>query len=117
MMRRLCLTVGLCAILAVPGFAQQGKNEGKGDAKLSGENTATSSNANDGDAAVSASAPRNLFAMPAPPKANPFPTAAAASSGSDEAPGLMVPKFELAAGYSYIHFNPCDPFASWNNHG
>jgi len=116
-MRRLCLTVGLCAILAAPGFAQQEKNGGKDDAKLSGESTATSSSANDADAAVSTPVSRNLFAMPALPKAKPFPAAAAASNGSDEAPGLMVPKFELAAGYSYIHFNPGDPFASWNNQG
>jgi hypothetical protein len=114
-MRRLCLTVGLCAILAVPGFAQQRKNDGKDDAKLSGESTATSNNPTDGDSAVTVPAPRTLFAMPATPKAKPFP--AAASNGSDEAPGLMVPKFELAAGYSYIDFHPGDPFESWNNHG
>src|SRR5437016_1599853 len=115
-MRRLCLTVGLCAILAAPGFAQQARNDGKDDAKLSGENTATNSNPTDGDAAVTAPAPRTLFAMPATPKAKAFP-APEANNSSDEAPGLMVPKFELAAGYSYIHFNPGDPFASWNTHG
>src|ERR1700720_4436548 len=121
-MRRLCLTVGLCAILAVPGFAQQNKNEGKDDAKLSGESGAPSNNVSNGDARVAAPAPRTLFAMPAAPKPKAFPaparTATAASGGgSDEAPGRLVPKFELAAAYSYIHLNPGDPFASWNNQG
>jgi hypothetical protein len=119
-MRRLCLTVVLCAILAVSGFAQQNKHQGKDDAKLSGGSGAPSNNVSDGDATVAAPAPRTLFAMPAAPKSEAFPapTATAASGGgSDEAPGRLVPKFELAAGYSYIHLHPGDPFASWNNHG
>ena len=40
-MRRLCLTVGLCAILAMPVFAQQGKDGAKDDTKLSGESSAS----------------------------------------------------------------------------
>src|SRR6476646_4215755 len=115
-MRRLCLTVGLCAILAVPGFAQQGKNDTKDDAKLSGESGATGNDNANGTTEVILPAPRTLFAMPAVPRATPFP-GPAGSSGSDEAPGRLKPKFELAALYSYIHFNPGDPFASWNNHG
>jgi hypothetical protein len=114
-MRRLCLTVGMCAVLALPAFAQQGKDEAKDAAKLSGESTASGGGASSGNAAVSAPAPRPLFAMPATPRPKPFP---AAASGSDEtAPGRLVPKYELAAGYSYISLNPGDPFASWNNHG
>jgi hypothetical protein len=127
-MRRLCLTVGMCAILAMPAFAQQGKDE----AKLSGESTsaaATAANDNGGDAATPAPAPaqtviklttRNLFALPEAPRATPFPgpNGAPADSGSgDEPPGRMVPKFELAAMFSYIDFHPGDPFDSWNNFG
>jgi hypothetical protein len=129
-MRRLCLTVGMCAILAMPAFAQQGKDE----AKLSGESAsaaATAANDNGGDGATPAPAPapaqtviklttRNLFALPEAPRATPFPGphGVPADSGSgDEPPGRMVPKFELAAMFSYIDFHPGDPFDSWNNFG
>jgi hypothetical protein len=129
-MRRLCLTVGMCAILAMPVFAQQGKNVSKDDTKVSGpsgESTvpvagATSTAASNGDAApVIAPAPRDLFALPAAPKATPFPgpTAAPADSGdsSSEAPGRLVPKYELAALFSYIAFHPGDAFDSWSSYG
>jgi hypothetical protein len=130
-MRRLCLTVGMCAILAMPAFAQQGKNAAKDDTKVSGPSGdersapvagATSTAASNGDAApVIAPAPRDLFALPAAQKATPFPgpTAAPADSGdsSSEAPGRLVPKYELAALFSYIAFHPGDPFDSWSSYG
>lgn len=119
-MRRLCLTVGLCAILAMPAFAQQGKDGAKDDTKLSGESTAgvTGGSNNSGNAAdaapVTRPAPRNLFALPAAPKPTPFP---ADSGSTDTPPGRMVPKLELAAGFSYIDFHPGDPFNSFGPKG
>src|SRR5216683_5957941 len=116
-MRRLCLTVGMCAMLAMPALAQQGKDE----AKLSGESTSVAAAANDNgrDVAtpapaptVTKPAPRNLFAMPAAPKATPFPgpTASPADNSSgDQPPGRLVPKYELAAMFSYIALHPGDP--------
>ena len=56
----------------------------------------------------------NWLALPEAPKPTPFP---AAASGSSEAPGRLTPRFELGAGYSYVNFNPGDPFSSFSNHG
>lgn len=116
-MRRLCLTVGLSAILALPVCARQ-KNDGANDgAKASAEN-AGASTANAPAAANAtngAPAPRSPFAVPEAPRAKPFP--AAASSSDEDAPGRLVPRFELAGMYSYINFNPGSPFNSFNNNG
>src|SRR5260370_32645926 len=57
---------------------------------------------------------RNVFAVPEAPRVTPFP---AASSGSSEAPGRQVPRYELAAGYSYVNFRPGSPFDSFSNQG
>jgi OmpA family len=113
-MRRLCLTVGMCAILAVPVFAQQGKDDGKDGAKVSDESGATS-NASGGTTTVALPSTQTLFAMPAVPRATPFPRAA--SSSDESAPGRLWPKWELAAMYSYVNFNPGNPFNSFNNNG
>jgi hypothetical protein len=125
-MRRLCLTVGLCAILAMPVFAQQGKDGAKDDTKLSGESSAsnTENSSNSGSVAVAAPAPRNLFALPEAPRPTPFPRAtpfpgptAASGDSTSEAPGRLVPKYELAAMFSYIDFHPGDPFNSFGPKG
>ena len=60
-------------------------------------------------------APRSVFAVAEAPRVTPFP--AAASGGTSEAPGRMVPRFEVSAGYSYTIFDPGSPFDSFNNHG
>src|SRR5260370_17899781 len=51
-------------------------------------------------------ASRNVFSVPEAPRVTPFP---AASSGSSEAPGRQVPRYELAAGVNYVHFCPRCP--------
>lgn len=56
----------------------------------------------------------NWLALPEAPKPTPFPAAEKANS---EAPGRLVPRFELGAGYSYVNFNPGDPFPAFGNHG
>jgi hypothetical protein len=57
--------------------------------------------------------------VPDAPKATPFPgpNGKADSDSTEEAPGRMTPKFELAAMFSYIALHPGDPFNSWNNYG
>jgi outer membrane protein OmpA-like peptidoglycan-associated protein len=57
---------------------------------------------------------RNILALPDAPRPTPFP---AAASGSDEPPGRLVPRFEIAGGFSYVNFNPGSPFDSFNNYG
>jgi outer membrane protein OmpA-like peptidoglycan-associated protein len=53
--------------------------------------------------------------MPEAPRAKPFPKAA--SSSDEKAPGRLVPRYELAGGYSYVNFDPGSPFDSFSNHG
>src|SRR5258707_6806837 len=66
-----------------------------------------------------APATRGVFAVPAIPKATPFPGPQASSKQSKDstAPGRLLPKYELNAGYSYMNFDPGSPFGSFNNHG
>jgi hypothetical protein len=116
-MRRWCLTVAISAMLAWPVCAQQ-KESGAGDGPKSTEDGAAKSTArlHTTESANGAPASRNLFGLPeAPPRATPFP--AAAGSADAEAPGRLVPKYEAAGMYSYVNFNPGDPFLSFNNHG
>src|ERR1700730_11183925 len=115
-MRRLCLIVGISASLALPVWAQQeqekdGAKASRDSGATNAPNAPTSTNTTD---AVSAPR-RSLFPLPEPPRAKPSP--AAASSSGEKAPGRLVPRYELAGGYSYVNFNPGDPFSSFNNHG
>jgi outer membrane protein OmpA-like peptidoglycan-associated protein len=59
-------------------------------------------------------ASRNVFSVPEAPRVTPFP---AASSGSSEAPGRLLPRFEVAGGYTYVNFHPGSPFDAFSNHG
>src|SRR5229473_968906 len=59
-------------------------------------------------------ASRNVFSVPEAPRVTPFP---AASSGSSEAPGRLLPRFEVAGGYTYVNFHPGSPFGAFSNHG
>jgi hypothetical protein len=115
-MRRLCLIVGISASLALPVWAQQEPEKDATKASRDGgaitaPNAPTSTNATD-----AAPAPRrSLFAMPEAPRAKPFPKAA--GSSDEKAPGRLVPRYELAGGYSYVNFDPGSPFDSFSNHG
>jgi hypothetical protein len=114
-MRRLCLTVAVSAMLALPIWAQQGGDNTRDGAKTSGDRTSTSAaNAGESTNAVPASS-RSSFAVPEAPRATPFP--ASASSSEETAPGRLTPRYELAGLFSYINFHPGDGFDSWNNNG
>src|SRR5882724_1350470 len=113
-MRRLCLTVGLSAMLALPVWAQQGQNDTRDGALAPGDSTVAA--ASETTNAVPA-ASRSSFAVPAVPRATPFPSPAPSSSSDEGGPGKLTPKFELAGMYSYINFHPGSGFDSWNNNG
>src|SRR5579871_3717771 len=86
-MRRLCLTMVVGALFALPGWAQQGDDQTK--AKKSSDDTAAAAPAtSDSSAAPDAS---RSFAVPEPPRATPFPTPAPAPAASgtldDSTPG------------------------------
>jgi outer membrane protein OmpA-like peptidoglycan-associated protein len=113
-MRRLCLTVGLSAMLALPVWAQQGQNETRDAATPPGD-SAVAKPSETSNAVPAAS--RSSFAVPAVPRATPFPSPAASSSSDEGGPGKLTPRFELAGMYSYINFHPGTGFDSWNNNG
>jgi outer membrane protein OmpA-like peptidoglycan-associated protein len=57
---------------------------------------------------------RDILALPDAPRPTPFP---AAGTSTDEPPGRLLPRYEVAAGYSYVNFNPGGAFGSFDNHG
>lgn len=108
-MRKWGTAVAIGALLALPLVAQQKDDSA---AKPATENT---TEAPAGPASV-APVTRSVWALPAVPKATPFPGPEAAVKDT-RTPGQLVPRFEINAGYSYINFNPGDPFPNFNNHG
>jgi outer membrane protein OmpA-like peptidoglycan-associated protein len=113
-MRNWWCAAALAALFALPLFAQQKDDSA---ARPANETTATAG------APVAqpnvTSSTRGVFALPAAPKATPFPGPQAATKEYKDTrtPGQLVPKFEVNAGYSYINFNPGDGFNNFNNHG
>src|SRR5215470_9444985 len=116
-MRRLCLMMAVGALLALPGWAQQGDDQSKA-MKTSDDSAAAAPATSDSTATPEAS---RSFAVPNPPRATPFPAPtpapAASSNPDDSTPGRLVPKYELAGMYSYINFNPGASFPNFNNNG
>src|SRR5579871_1719740 len=114
-MRRLCLMMMVGALLALPGWAQQGDDQTK--AKKTSDDTAAAAPATS-DTSAMPDASRS-FAVPDPPRPNPFPSPApaASSTADDSTPGRLTPKYELAGMYSYINFNPGNTFPNFNNNG
>ncbi|HEY8714368.1 MAG TPA: OmpA family protein [Candidatus Acidoferrum sp.] len=92
----------MSALLALPGFAQHRNNDA--------DETTTS----DSNETVNVAPAPDFFAMPAMPRATPFP---AAERVVEEEPGRLVPRYEIALMYQYINFMPGDPFEHFNNHG
>jgi OmpA family len=112
-MNRTCtLIVVEIVFLSLPIAAQE-KNRGAGTDEDGPEAVAK----NTGESATSPDAmrlwARNILTLPDAPRPTPFPAAA----GSTEAPGRLVPRYELAAGYSYVNFSPGGPFPSLDDHG
>ncbi|MGC0771673.1 MAG: Ig-like domain-containing protein [Candidatus Acidiferrum sp.] len=107
-MRNWCAAVAVSALLALPLCAQQ---NGDG-ASAAASADRLSARTNSGDIAP---ASRNLFALPEAPLPKPFP--AGAKSDSDEAPGRIVPRYEVAVMFDYVNFNPGGGFSSFNNYG
>jgi outer membrane protein OmpA-like peptidoglycan-associated protein len=99
-------------LLALPSFAQQ-KSSIAEDTTPAAADPAPA--AADSDVVNVAPAP-DFFAMPAVPRATPFP-GPAATPPPEEAPGRMLPRFEIGGGYEYINFMPGDPYLAFNNHG
>src|ERR1700719_1205004 len=115
-MRKWCAAIAVAALLAFPLFGQQ--KDDSSNQPTTGTTASADAPAPVPDPAVHAT--HGVFALPAVPKKTPFPgpqAAAKTDKNSGDAPGQVVPRYELAGGYSYIDFNPGDPFSNFNNHG
>ncbi len=114
-MRNWCAAFVMSALLAWPLCAQQ-KN-GAAGGETTNTVTAAEKSAASGKAAESSRsvAAKGAFTLPATPRPAPFPGPAV--TADMRAPGLLVPRDELAGMYDYINFAPGDPFANFNNHG
>ena len=102
------LLVAGIALLCLPAGAQQKDSGTDNDNHQRAANSDLASRWDFG------SAPRNVFAVPDAPRATPFP---AAASSASEPPGRLVPRFEVAGGYSYVSLDPGSPFDAFSNHG
>jgi len=112
-MRKLCATVALGALLALPLCAQQKDASTANDSKSMETTRAVSV----GEFNI-APASRNLFAMPAP-AAKPADIFSdwANNPWNRGAWGLLTPKYEVAGMFSYINFAPGQDFRNYNNLG
>jgi outer membrane protein OmpA-like peptidoglycan-associated protein len=108
-MSKWCVTIVAGALLALPSFAQQKITDDA--APATGETAAKTPETTN---AVNVAPARNFFAMADAPRPTPFPGPAAVL---DEAPGRLVPRYEIAFAYEYINFRPGEPFSNFNNHG
>src|ERR1700676_4335285 len=112
MMSKWCLTVVVSALLALPSFARHKNGRVEDGVRTP---TPPAEKTSDGSNAVNVAPAPDFFAMPATPRATPFP--APAAQAPEEEPGRLVPRYELAFMYEYISLHPQDPFAHLNNHG
>ena len=105
----------LTVILAVPCSAQQKTNASADDGKSTDTSASNAPTAASPDTKI-VPIP-GAFALPATPRATPFPGPSAAGSQDTTAPGLLTPKFEIAGMFQYVNFAPRSPFLNFNSYG
>src|SRR5438270_12915497 len=113
-MQKWFAVLGLGTVLAAPVFSQQ-----SAPAANSVEN-ATETQGSSGEVSHSisfATTHQNALLAPAVPRPTPFAAPAAKTMQDSDAPGRLVPRFELAGMYQYVNLSPGDPFDSFGNHG
>jgi opacity protein-like surface antigen len=116
-MRKLCVMGAMGVLLTLPLAAQQ-KESKAGQPTTATIETAKANTGNSEGLAgrlVSAPAESNAWALGARPRLFALPAAAAAQE--EEAPGKLVPRYEIAGMYDYLDFHPGDPFGDFGAHG
>ncbi len=116
-MSKWCVVIAMGLFMSLPAVAQD-KASDTGDNGNAPAATAdsTSAPATASEPASVAPPASNIFAVPMPPRATPFP-APSASLGSSEPVGQMLPKFEIALLFQYVNFAPAGPFKNANSFG
>jgi OmpA family/Bacterial Ig domain len=104
--------------MALPAVAQDKTTDTTDNGTASSATAdATSAPATASEAANVAPASSNIFAVPMPPRATPFPAPSPSLGGIGEPIARETPRFELAFLYQYVNFTPGDPFKNFNSHG
>jgi len=111
-----CVTLAMGALLAMPVFGQSSNRLADENSNTSNMATSAEKDAPANNAALSAPVPRNPFAAPAPRRTSPF-GAAAGDKVTEEAPGRLLPRYEIAGMYNYVRFEPGSPFSSFGGQG
>jgi outer membrane protein OmpA-like peptidoglycan-associated protein len=111
MIRKCALILVGIALLSKPLTAQD--NSGASKAKSRDVIATNTDESPTAPAAVRLRA-RNILALPEAPHPTPFPPA---QTSNDEGPGRLLPRYEIAAGYSYVLFNPGGSLGSFDNNG
>jgi outer membrane protein OmpA-like peptidoglycan-associated protein len=113
-MRNWCAAAALTALLALPVCAQEKVAGNSGDAGAPAEKAAAAAS-NNAESVGQAPFSKGLFPLPAVPRPKPFP--APKASTDKNAPGRVVPRFEIAGMYDYMNFKPGSPFQDFSNQG
>jgi hypothetical protein len=117
-MRKWCATAVIGAILASPAWAQQksaGADETAAKVESSGGATSAIPGANTSNDAGLVRSARHAFALPESPMPSGFPRPAPAADA--DAPGRLVPKYEIAGMFNYMNVHPGDPFDAFGSQG
>jgi outer membrane protein OmpA-like peptidoglycan-associated protein len=112
MKRKRGLIAAAILFVSLPLAAQE--RNGGADSAANGPGAIAKSNGESASVSGVRLQPRSALALPDAPPPTPFP---AAANSTTEAPGRLVPRYELAGGYRYVNFNPGSPFPSFNNNG
>jgi outer membrane protein OmpA-like peptidoglycan-associated protein len=116
-MRKWSVVVALGVLIATPAFAGQ-KSDAANDTATTATATENSSSTTSAENSAAVAPVTNIFAVPVPPRATPFPPAPPTLFGAGaEANGQITPKFEIAFLYQYVNFNPGGVFRNFNSHG
>ena len=116
-MRKWWMVVALGVLIAMPAFAGQ-KSDAANDAATTATATDNGSSTTSAESSAAVAPATNIFAVPMPPRATPFPPAPPTLFGAGaEANGQITPKFEIAFLYQYVNFSPGGVFRNFNSHG
>jgi outer membrane protein OmpA-like peptidoglycan-associated protein len=116
-MRKWSVVVALGVLIAMPAFAGQ-KSDAANDTATTATATENSSSTTSAGSNAAVAPATNIFAVPMPPRATPFPPVPPTLFGAGaEANGQITPKFEIAFLYQYVNFAPGGAFNNFNSHG
>jgi len=111
------MLLGVFAVLPASAQEPSGKSAENASATTATESSSAATTTTGSGASGVAPSASNIFAVPMPPRATPFPAPVPSLAGIGEPVGQLTPKVEVAVLYQYVNFSPGDPFANFNSQG